>query len=68
MFQNQLQMKMGKENFLKKIAPEYAVSFCLLYPAFDKKRNVANSIKLSEMTVYVAKLMNNVTFLFLRLV
>ena len=36
-FQNQLQMKMGKENFLKKIAPEYAVSFCLLYPAFDKK-------------------------------
>ena len=24
--------------FLKKIAPEYAVSFCLLHPALDKKK------------------------------
>ena len=32
------------------------------------KRNVANGIKLSEMTAKVAKQMNNVTFHFLRLV
>ena len=47
--------------FLKKIEPEYTVSFCLLHLELDKKRelslhqNVANSIKLSEMIVRLIK-------------
>ena len=48
-----------------------AVSFCLLHLELDKKRqlslheNVANSIKLSEMTANIVRLLNNVTFHFL---
>ena len=51
-----------------------AVSFCLLHLELDKKRqlslheNVANSIKLSEMTANIVRLLNNVTFHFLWLV
>ena len=60
--------------FLKKVVPEYTVSFCLLHLELDKNRelslheNVANSIKLSEMAANIVRLINNVTFHFLWLV
>ena len=51
----------------------HAISFCLLHQELDKRvfslhGNVANSTKISEMTLNIARLINNVTFHFLRLV
>ena len=49
---------------------KHPVSFCFLHLELDKKvfslhRNVANSIKIFEMTVNIARLANNVTFHFI---